>query len=122
MRCRDPRPLHRRRLFSRRFNQAAELARAVAQAGERPFDPLALVRVKPTLPQVGRTRAQRADNVQGVFRVPEDAKPRIHRKKIVLVDDVLTSGATTNAASRILLRGGAARVDVLVFARVVTQG
>ena len=114
-----PVPLHRRRLFSRRFNQAALLAQTVAAQAQKAFDPLALMRVKPTPPQVGLTRAQRADNVQGAFRVPEEARLRIYGKTVLLVDDVLTSGATTNAASRILLRAGAAEVDVLVFARVV---
>lgn len=70
---------------------------------------------------VGLSWPQRAGNVQGAFRVPEEAKPRIYGTRIVLVDDVLTSGATANAASRALLRGGAKNVDVLVFARVVTS-
>ncbi|MDB5571774.1 MAG: Phosphoribosyltransferase [Hyphomicrobiales bacterium] len=117
-----PTPLHRRRLFSRRFNQAAALAASVSRASGVPFDPLALERVKPTPPQVGLSRAQRADNVQGAFRTPQEARPRIAGRKLVLVDDVLTSGATSNAAARALLRAGAARVDLLVFARVVTGG
>ena len=91
----------------------------VAKSADKPFDPLALARVKPTTPQVGLTRAQRADNVQGAFRVSDEAKLRLHGKKLLLVDDVLTTGATLNAASRVLLRAGAAQVDVLVFARVV---
>ncbi|HEV2570817.1 MAG TPA: ComF family protein [Beijerinckiaceae bacterium] len=115
-----PVPLHRRRLFSRRFNQAAELARVVGEVGGVAADPLALRRIKPTRPQVGLTRAQRAENVQGVFRVDDVAKARIAGRNIVLVDDVMTSGATANAAARVLLRAGAARVDALVFARVVT--
>jgi predicted amidophosphoribosyltransferase len=64
------------------------------------------------------SRTQRAENVQGSFRIAESAVVR--NLNIVLVDDVLTSGATANAASRALLRAGAKRVDVLVFARVVT--
>ena len=74
--------------------------------------------MKATQSQLGLTRAQRAENVQGAFRIADGASLR--DRKIVLVDDVLTSGATANAASRALLRAGAARVDVLVFARVVT--
>jgi predicted amidophosphoribosyltransferase len=70
---------------------------------------------------VGLSRPQRAANVQGAFQVPEEAKPRVFGKHIVLVDDVLTSGATANAAARALLRGGAKSVDILVFARVVTS-
>jgi ComF family protein len=117
-----PVPLYRWRLFSRRFNQAAVLAQAVAAQAALPFDPLALTRVKATRPQVGLTRLQRAENVQGAFRVPEDSRQRVAGRKILLVDDVLTSGATLNAASRVLLRAGAARVEVLVFARVVANG
>ncbi len=116
-----PVPLHRWRLASRRFNQAMELARAVSGESAVPVDSLALERVKPTPPQVGLSKPQRAANVQGAFRVPEEAKPRVAGRRIVLVDDVLTSGATTNAAARALLRAGAANVDTLVFARVVVS-
>ena len=115
-----PVPLHRFRLISRRFNQAA-LAHSVSQASVVPLDTQALMRLKQTPPQVGLSRPQRAGNVQGAFRVPEEAKPKIYGTRIVLVDDVLTSGAMANAASRALLRGGAKNVDVLVFARVVTS-
>ena len=113
-----PIPLHPLRLWRRRFNQAALLAREISRQSGKPRDLGALLRVKATQSQVGLSRAQRADNVQGAFRVAEGAAVRA--RKIVLVDDVLTSGATVNAASRALLRAGAARVDVLVFARVVT--
>jgi ComF family protein len=112
-----PVPLHPLRLWRRRFNQAAMLAKEISRQTGRPCDLGALRRVKATRSQVGLSRAQRADNVQGAFRVADGAL--VHGKKIVLVDDVLTSGATANAASRVLLRAGASRVDVLVFARVV---
>jgi predicted amidophosphoribosyltransferase len=75
--------------------------------------------VKPTTPQVGKSRAQRADNVQGAFRIEANDRQHLAGRRVLLVDDVLTSGATANAAARILLRAGAAQVDVLVFARVV---
>ncbi|MEW6437189.1 MAG: ComF family protein [Pseudomonadota bacterium] len=117
-----PVPLHRRRLIWRQFNQANALAEVVGKASGKRVDPFALARVKPTVPQVGLSRAQRADNVQGAFAVPEQAQIAVMGRNVLLIDDVLTSGATLNAAARALLRGGAARVDVLVFARVVTAG
>lgn len=114
-----PVPLHRGRLARRRFNQAAVLARTVSDRSGVPLDALALTRVKPTPPQVGLTRTQRAANVQGAFKVHPESRGAVDGKAVVLVDDVMTSGATINAAARAVLRGGAKRVDVLVFARVV---
>ena len=116
-----PVPLHSWRLWRRRFNQAMALARVVSEASGVPVDSFLLARVKPTRPQVGLTRAQRADNLQGAFRVPPEAKARLQGRRALLVDDVLTTGATANAASRVLLRAGAGAVDVLAFARVVTE-
>ena len=78
-----------------------------------------LRRVRATPQQVGLSKDQRADNVQGAFRVPAELKADIAGRRLVLVDDVLTSGATVDACARALLRAGAAHVDVLVFARVV---
>ena len=117
-----PVPLHRERLWRRRFNQAMALARAVAAGSGVAADPFLLARVKRTQSQVGLTKAQRAENLQGAFRVPTEARGRLKGKRVLLVDDVLTTGATANAASRALLRGGAASVDVLAFARVVAEG
>lgn len=114
-----PVPLHRWRLWWRRYNQAMELARGVAATHRRPLEPDLLSRVKRTSPQVGLSRNQRGENLQGAFRVAEAARPRLKGRRVLLVDDVLTTGATANAASRALLRGGAAAVDVLTFARVV---
>jgi len=80
----------------------------------------ALARVKSTRQQVGLDKSARAENVQGAFRVPANRKADVTGRKLVLVDDVLTSGATADACARALLRAGAASVDVLVFARVVS--
>lgn len=109
-------PLHRGRLWRRQFNQAALLADVMARHAGLPCDPALLTRVKATAQQVGMTRAQRALNLQGAFKVPAGAA--VDGRAVLLVDDVLTTGATANAAARALLRGGAARVDLIVFARV----
>jgi len=114
-----PVPLHRRRLWSRRFNQSALLAEALAGAWGKIFDPLALARIRPTRQQVGLAPNQRAENVRGAFRVPTEEKAVVAGRKVVLVDDVYTTGATVKAATRALLRAGAASVDVAVFARVI---
>ncbi|MCB5174348.1 ComF family protein [Microvirga lenta] len=116
-----PVPLHRWRLWRRRFNQAMALAARVSSESGVPCDPFLLARVKRTRRQVGLTKAQRQENLQGAFRVPPEAKARLHGRRVLLIDDVLTTGATANAASRVLLRGGAASVDILAFARVVTE-
>lgn len=116
-----PVPLHRLRLIGRCFNQALALSREITRACGVATDPFLLDRIKATPPQVRLSRPQRAENMQGAFRVPPDAVPRLSGRNVVLVDDVLTSGATANAAARALLRGGARNVDVLVFARVVTE-
>jgi ComF family protein len=114
-----PVPLHWRRLWARRFNQSALLARAVAAASGIPVTYDALSRVKPTAQQVGLTRKERAGNVQGAFRVLPEGKAEVAGRRLILIDDVLTSGATADACARALLRAGAGNVDVLVFARVV---
>jgi ComF family protein len=114
-----PVPLHWRRLWTRRFNQSAMLAEAVSKLAGKPVAHDALKRVKATPQQVGLTQAERAVNVQGAFRVPDEGKAAVAGRRLVLVDDVLTSGATADACTRALLRAGAANVDVLVLARVV---
>ena len=116
-----PVPLHRLRLAHRRFNQSAALARIIAQNSGVPLRCDILARPKPTPPQVGLTRRLRAKNMQGAFAVAEEKRIDIAGLRVVLVDDVMTSGATLNAASRVLLRAGAKQVDALVFARVVTD-
>lgn len=116
-----PVPLHRRRLAIRRFNQAAELAKAVSNVCGVPWAAGVLERIRPTPPQVGLSRSQRATNMQGAFHVPVGRRIMIEGRRVLLVDDVLTSGATTNAAARVLRRAGAADVDLLTFARVVLE-
>ncbi len=116
-----PIPLHRLRLAARRFNQSAELARVVSRECGAPVDAQALLRVKATAPQVGLSRAQRAVNLSGAFRIDPERAARLDGRNVVLVDDVLTTGATANAAARALLKAGAAQVDLLVFARAVTS-
>jgi ComF family protein len=112
-----PVPLHWRRLWSRRFNQAGALAQAISRASGVGVVDGAFKRVKATVQQVGLSKAERAANMQGAFRVRDKAP--VAGRRLVLVDDVLTSGATSESCARALLRAGAANVDVLVFARVV---
>jgi ComF family protein len=114
-----PVPLHPRRLWSRRFNQAMVLSQEVARRSGLRCDGLVLHRRKNTRPQVGLTRVERAANLQGAFHVPDNR--RLAGERVILVDDVLTTGATANAACRALLRGGASHVDILTFARVVAE-
>ena len=114
-----PIPLHRMRLAHRRFNQSMALALSISESCGVPVEGFALERAKRSAPQVGLSRLQRAANVQGAFKVAQDRRHLIAGRRIVLVDDVLTSGATSNAAARALLRAGAAQVDLLVFARVI---
>jgi ComF family protein len=114
-----PVPLHWRRLWARRFNQSATLARAISAVAGAPVIDDALQRVRPTAQQVGLSKSARAENVQGAFRVLADGKAKVTGRRLILIDDVLTSGATCDTCARALLRAGAKQVDVLVFARVV---
>lgn len=116
-----PVPLHRRRLFSRRFNQSALLAAELARLSGRDFEAIAVIRVRATRQQVGLSARQRRRNVAGAFRVLPETRPLIEGRRVLLVDDVLTTGATADACARVCLRAGATSVDVLVFARVVAE-
>ncbi len=113
-----PVPLHRWRLLSRKFNQAALLAQEIQALTRLPVDPFALVRVKATPQQVGLSEAQRRSNLVGALQVPAAARGRIEGRRVVLVDDVITTGSTVSACARVLRRAGAARVDVLALALV----
>ena len=114
-----PVPLHWRRLWTRRFNQSALLAKTIGQENGIAVAGGVLKRVKATAQQVGLSQAERAQNVQGAFRVPTECKAEVAGRRLILIDDVLTSGATSDACARALLRAGARSVDLLVFARVV---
>ena len=116
-----PVPLHRKRLFSRRFNQSAELGRHLGELSGIAFKPGVLLRKKNTARQVGLTQNQRERNLSGAFIVPEGRKIDLKGRRVLLIDDVYTTGATAKAATRALLRGGASHVDVLVFATVETD-
>ena len=117
-----PVPLHWRRAWRRRYNQSGALARVIErQTGVRVNGDV-LRRVRATEQQIGLSRAQRATNVQGAFQVSTDGQSEVQGRRIVLIDDVLTSGATVDACARALLRAKASQVDVLVFARVVESG
>jgi ComF family protein len=111
-----PVPLHPARLAERGFNQAELLAAPCARAWGRPLVTGALVRTRPTRPQTELDAAERGANVAGAFAVRRPAA--LAGRRVLLVDDVLTTGATARAAARALREGGAAAVGVLVLARV----
>jgi ComF family protein len=114
-----PVPLHRWRIWKRGYNQAALIASSLSRRTGLAADPDLLVRTRATPPLKGLGRRERALAVRGAFAVPPAAKPRLAGRRIVLVDDVYTSGATASACARALKRSGAASVDILCWARVV---
>jgi len=118
-----PVPLHPRRLRARGFSQAQALAAAARRAAPSPagalppVDATVLARVRATDEQAGLSRAARARNVHGAFAVSSRAAGRVAGRRVLLVDDVVTTGATAAACARALLGAGAARVEVLALAR-----
>lgn len=114
-----PVPLYRSRLWSRRYNQAAVLAIAIARNSGLEYEPQLLDRVRKTKTQVGLSAAQRRRNVSRAFAVNENAFEKVSGKRVLLIDDVITTGATIEACARALMEGGAEVVNVLTFARVV---
>jgi ComF family protein len=110
-----PVPLHRSRLMSRRFNQSAELGRHLSALAGKPFNPVDLQRVRRTAHQVGLGEKAREDNVRGAFAVSDTGKMLFSGRRVLLVDDVYTTGATVSAASRALKKAGAFDITVLVF-------
>lgn len=118
--CILPVPLHRHRFWRRRFNQSAELARHLAKTADKPLLAGTLLRVRPTARQVGLSALARRDNVRGAFAVAPGREADIAGRRVVLVDDVYTTGATVGAASRALRKAGAADVTVLTFAMAIS--
>ncbi|MBI2533230.1 MAG: ComF family protein [Deltaproteobacteria bacterium] len=113
-----PVPLHPKRLRWRGFNQSVLLARQVSRAYGVPMDPFVLVRIKETLPQTQLSEEERRKNVRGAFAL--NPARSVDGKRVLLVDDVYTSGATVNECSRTLNRAGAEEVTVLTLARAVS--
>lgn len=114
-----PVPLHRWRLWARGFNQSLLIAEALAKRSGVPIELAALLRPRATPLLRGLGRRDRARAVAGVFAVADGRKAALKGRHVVLVDDVHTSGATSDACTRALLRAGAARVSILVWARVL---
>lgn len=112
-----PVPLHRFRLAKRRFNQSVLLANAISKRCHVPVEPHGLHRVKSTPSQGGLSAKGRRRNVQGAFTVRH--ADRMMNKRLVLIDDVMTTGATLESCTRALKKAGAQRVDALCLARVV---
>ncbi|MBN8533708.1 MAG: ComF family protein [Rhizobiales bacterium] len=115
-----PVPMHRGRLWRRRYNQAALLALELGRLTGKPVSLDALLRVKRTPPQVGLTRNERRANLAGAFKVDHERKASLAGLHLVVIDDVRTTGSTLNACAHILRQAGAARIDVLTFTLVPT--
>lgn len=116
-----PVPLHWTRLMSRRYNQSALIANKLARIGRVKPIPELIVRKSRTPTQGGKSRRGRIRNVKGVFRVPTRYRASLRDQRVLLVDDVMTTGATVSEVTRVLLRAGAGAVDVITVARVVMQ-
>jgi ComF family protein len=116
-----PVPLSRWRLLSRRFNQAAILAQELSRQTGLALDLRLLQRARSTPTQVGLTRDQRRRNLAGALRVPRGRRASLQGRNVLVIDDVITTGATVEACARALLRAGAARVDVVALALVTNE-
>jgi ComF family protein len=114
-----PVPLHKHRLRERGFNQALLLAQDLSRRTGIPCGKRILRKEKPTLPQVNLGSSEREKGVRGAFQMTE--KDRLKGKSILLVDDVYTTGATVNECSKVLIAGGAERVDVLTLAHAIKR-
>jgi ComF family protein len=116
-----PVPLSRLRLLSRRFNQAVILAQELSRQTGLAVDSHLLQRSRFTKTQVGLTHDQRRRNLAGAFRVRRNRQDALKGRNVLLIDDVITTGATVEACARALKRAGAARVDVLALALVTNE-
>ena len=114
-----PVPLHVTRLWRRRFNQSALLAKAVAEQSGQVYKPDLLRRVRSTRQQVGLNEAERRSNVEGAFQLHLQDRLSLSERTVVLIDDVWTTGATLEACCRTLRRAGVGQIFVITFARVV---
>ena len=118
-----PVPVHRMKLVRRGFNQAAVIAQAIAKQAGKPCPLAALRKIEQTRPQVGLNADERAQNVtEASFTVPSKQRAWIDGKRLLLIDDVYTTGTTTAACCAVLKRAGARQIDILTLARVVNGG
>ena len=113
-----PVPLHRRRLFQRRYNQAAMLAFALGRRAGLPVIPGLLTRLRFTQSLGRKSAGERRDEIGGAFALRRGRHAAVEGRRVLLIDDVMTSGATADACASVLLASGAASVDVLVAALV----
>jgi ComF family protein len=112
-----PVPLHKNKLLSRLYNQSALISLYLHKLSKIPFEPNILIKHKNTKTQTGLTKKQRLSNVKNSFMLNEKFTQIIKDKNIILVDDVMTTGATINACTKLLLKHGVSKVNVLTLAR-----
>lgn len=116
-----PVPLHKFRLLKRHYNQAALLAREISNLCQVPIYPRLLIRTKHTPAQASLSSKERLRNVQGVFKLNANYAILVKNKHIVLVDDVMTTGATVTACAKVLIKAGAAKVTILTLAKTMKK-
>ena len=115
--CLIPVPLHISRLFKRKYNQSALLAKGLAEIFHKDYQPSVLLRTKRTQSQGHMSPKQRKQNIKNAFKIQNPDK--IKGKKLLIIDDVMTTGATVNECTKVLLKAGAVSVDILTLARVI---
>jgi ComF family protein len=114
-----PIPLHKYRLITRKYNQSALLARSIAEINKKPYFPSIVGRVKNNKQQTALTRKQRKKNVKGIFKIRPGKSHFIKGKIILLIDDVITTGATIEECAKELIKGGCKAVYILTLAKKV---